>query len=87
MMRTCIYHRYEYPDLKSRLITYFLKLFPIIVIIDRRPVLGNLYGGETWINDMDIVIGEDENYVYHFEIHHGEWCRQIQILLIKELKK
>ena len=87
MTRICVYHRYEYPDLKSRLTTYLLKLFPVIMIIDRRPVVGSLYGGETWINDMDIIIGEDEIWVYHLEVEHGAWCRQIQILIIKELKK
>jgi len=87
MMRTCIYHRYEYPNLKSRLKTYFLKLFYIPRIINRKPVLLNLYGGETWINDVDIIIGEDKDYYYRLEIQHREWCRQIQILIIKELKR
>jgi len=87
MTRICVYHRYEYPDLKSRLKTYILKYFPWSVMVQGTPVFCTLYGGETWINDMDIIIGEDEIWDYHLEIQHGEWCRQIQILIIKELKK
>jgi len=85
-MRICIYHRYEYPNLKSRLKTYLLKIihFPVHYHSYYFP---NLYGGEIWINDADIIIGEDKNYYYHFEIQHGKWCGQIQILIIKELKR
>ena len=86
MMRICVYHRYEYPDLKSRLKTYFLKLVGCVRIINGKLYFINLYGGEVWINDVDIIIGEDERWTYHLEIQHGAWCEQIQVLIIKELK-
>lgn len=86
MMRECVYHRYEYPDLKSRLKTYFLKAFCILRIINGKPVLLSLYGGETWIPDVEIIIGEDEYWMYQLEIEHGEWCEQRQIMIIRELK-
>lgn len=84
MTRVCIYHRYEYPDLKSRLKTYFLKLAGFIKIINGKPVYLTLYGGEVWTNDMDIIIGKDKDWNYHLEIQHGIFCGQRQILIIKE---
>ena len=83
-MRVCVYHRYEYPNLKSRLKTYFLKIIHVPVDYYR---FVNLYGGEIWVNDVDIIIGEDTYYYYRLEIQHGKWCGQIQILIIKELKR
>lgn len=53
-------------------------------IIAKKFYFINLYGGEVWINDIDIIISEDEYWIYRLEIEHGEWCRQRQILIIRE---
>lgn len=47
----------------------------------------NLYGGETWCSLVDIVIGEDKLWRYKLEIIQAEWCKQVQVLIIKELKR
>jgi len=47
----------------------------------------NFYRGETWKSLVDIVIGEDEYWRYKLEIVQAEWCKQVQVLIIKELKR
>lgn len=87
MMRIAVYHRYEYPDLKSRLKTYFTKLFGYFTVIGKKVVFINVYGGLTWKSLVDIAIGEDKLWRYKLEIIQAEWCKQVQILIIKELKR
>lgn len=87
MSRIAIYHRYEYPNLKSRLKTWFMKLAGYPSVIKKKFYFINLYGGETWHSLVDIVIGEDKLWRYKLEIIQAEWCKQVQVLIIKELKR
>jgi len=73
-MRECIYSRHDYPDMKSRLRTYFLKMI-------------RFYPGETWIHVATFKIGEDKRWTYEVEILKGEWCKQKEILIIRTLKE
>lgn len=87
MMRIAVYHRYEYPNWKSRLKTYFMKLFGYFTVMNKKVVFVNAYRGVTWHSLVDIVIGEDQCWRYKLEIIQAEWCKQVQILIIKELKR
>ena len=87
MMRIAIYHRYEYPNLKSRLKTYFMKLFGYFTLINNKIVFINCYGGEFWNTLVDVVIAEDERWRYKLEVIQAEWCKQVQVIIIKELKE
>jgi hypothetical protein len=73
LMRECIWHEYRYPNLKSRLKTYFLKLTTLI-------------GGEEWKMVANFKIGSDKTWKYEIEILQAVWCKQIQFLIIRELK-
>jgi len=86
MTRIAVYHRYEYPSLKSRLRTYFMKLFGYPKLINGKLYFINLYRGITWKSLVDIVMGEDKLWRWKLEIIQAEWCDQVQILIIKELK-
>jgi hypothetical protein len=85
MVREAIYHRYEYPNFVSRLKTYFLKL--LWTYSFKYKVWANFYAGETWFNLLDIQIGEDNIFTYTLEIEQAEWCKQIQILIIRDFKQ
>lgn len=73
MMRECIWHEYRYPNLKSRLKTYFLKLT-------------RLMAGEVWTMLAKIKLGSDKTWKYEMEILQGKSCKQMQLLIIRELK-
>lgn len=89
-MREAIFHVYRYPNFKSRVKTFLLKLLRI-------------YAGETWINVISVELGKEETpwlkqpktgvYIqakgctatFTLEILRGEWCDQEEILIIREL--
>ena len=87
MTRIAVYHRCEYPDWKSRLKTYFAKLFGYPRVIIGKLCFINLYRGLTWKVKCKVYIGEDELWRYELEILQLEWCKQTEILIIKELKQ
>jgi len=86
MTRIAVYHHYEYPNLKSRLKTYFLRLIRYPWLINKRIAILNFYDGEVWRCVEDMTIYEDANWKYQLEIMQGTWCEQIEVLIIKELK-
>ena len=72
-MREAVYSRYDYPNWKSRLKTYFLKVTTLI-------------HGEVWKKICHIQIGEDETWRYTIEIMEAEWCKVREIIILRELK-
>jgi len=87
MMRIAVYHRYEYPNLKSRLKTYLTKLIGKPIIIRKRLHFANVYGGLTWQPLAIIKLGSDKRWKYTMEILQLEWCKQVEIIIIKEMKQ
>lgn len=81
-MREAIYSRYHYPNRKSRLKTWFLKLFPVFTKFG----MTSLMGGEVWKVISSFQLGEDEQWIYTMEILEAEWCKQRHVLIIRELK-
>jgi len=57
------------------------------IIINGKLYFANLYRGETWHSIVDVVIGEDKLWWYKLEIIQAEWCKQVQVLIIRELKR
>lgn len=84
--RIAVYHRYDYPNLKSRLKTYLAKLLGKPIIIRKKIYFANVYGGLTWTPLATIKLGSDKNWKYTMEILQLEWCKQVEILIIKEMK-
>lgn len=85
-MRIAVYHRYDYPNLKSRLKTYLAKLIGKPIIIRKRLYFANIYGGLTWKPLATIKLGSDKRWKYVMEILQLEWCNQVEVLIIKEMK-
>lgn len=86
MMRIAIYHRHDYPTLKSRLKTYLVKLIGRPMIIRKRLHFVNVYGGLAWECLATIKLGSDKRWKYVMEINQLEWCGEREILIIKEMK-
>lgn len=64
-----------------------MKLFGRPILINGKLYFCNLYGGVTWKSLVDITIGEDKLWRYKLEIVQAEWCKHVQVLIIKELKR
>lgn len=86
MIRIAIYHRYDYPNLKSRLKTYLAKLLGYPKLIGRKLVFINVYGGLSWEPIADFVIGKEKPFTYRMEISKKEWCEVREMLIIREHK-
>ena len=83
-MKICIYHSYNYPNFKSLLKTYFLKLFGFFLIVNGKLAYATLYGGEVWTHVADFQISKDKDWIYTIEITQGKWCKQRQIMFMKK---
>jgi len=83
-MRVAIYHRYDYPNLLSRIKTYIAKI-PILRVYDGKFIIVNIYGGLYWSNIETIEIGRNNSFKFLLEINELEWCNQRELLIIREL--
>jgi hypothetical protein len=68
-MRESIFSKYEYPNIKSKIKSYFIK------------ILG-LEMGLTWSHICNIKVCEDELYEYRLEILKDEMGRR-EILILR----
>jgi len=73
-MLICKFSTYNYPNFKSRLKSYFIKLL-------------RLEKGLVWHGLIRIVIGENEAWKYWLEINQEEFIDRIQVLILEEFKE
>jgi len=73
VLKECFYSYYSYPNIKSRLKTYFLKII-------------GFYKGEVWKTIASFQVAEDNDWRYSILIMQALWCKQVEVLWMREWK-